>query len=202
MPTIATKERLEPELVRAAIVVVLGTIMAILETTIVAVALHRRSIDFRVTVSTIQWAATGYLLSPAIAIPLPGWAMHRMGVKRVYMLSLFLLGSMLCAGAWSATNIYRQIGGSLGVAVFAVVLDTQISRRIGVRAGEATQNGVTLATPTQLDQIARAVGHSFRWSWGTCVVGIVPALFLPRTPVAQRAHRARGGVRRWGMSHP
>jgi len=40
MSTPVVKERLEPALVRAAVVVVLGTIMAILDTTIVAVALH------------------------------------------------------------------------------------------------------------------------------------------------------------------
>ena len=480
------KERLEPELVRAAVVVVLGTIMAILDTTIVAVALHQLSIDFRTTVSTVQWVTTGYLLSLAIVIPLSGWAIHRVGAKRVYMISLllFVLGSILCAGAWSAsslivfrvlqgfgggmimpvgqaimartagpqrmgkvmgivgvpqllgpilgpvlgglivsniswrwifivnvpigivalllsrtflrstpgdkdhrfdlagflllapglalivyglsevgvvggfhgrsvwfslvaglilsagfvvrstkaleplidlrlfkdrtftfasigilltgvtlygtmfllplyyqidrgdaawtaglmmapqgigaamvmrlagslsdrygpryvaaggmaglaigtffyttvgphtsyvflglslfvrgiglgfgmmpvvaasyrnlthadipkatsaTNIFRQIGGSLGVAVFAVVLDTQISQRLGTRAGAAIQNGVTSATASQLDQIARAFGHSFWWSCATCAVGIIPAFFLPRTPLARRS---------------
>jgi MFS family permease len=88
--------------------------------------------------------------------------------------------------ATSATNIVRQIGGSLGVAVFAVVLDTQISQRVGVRAGAAIQNGVALANPTQLQQIARAFGHSFWWSCGTCALGIIPAFFLPRTPIGAR----------------
>ena len=85
--------------------------------------------------------------------------------------------------ATPATNIFRHVGGSLGVAVFAVVLDTQINQRVGARAGAAIQNGGTPATTTQLDQIARAFGHSFWLSCATCVLGIVPALFLPRTPI-------------------
>lgn len=88
--------------------------------------------------------------------------------------------------ATSATNIFGPIGGSLVVPVFAVVLDTQISQRIGSRAGVAIQNGVTFATATQLDQIARAFGQSFWCSCGTCALGIIPALFLPRTPIVQR----------------
>src|ERR1035437_2967195 len=120
----ATKERLEPALVRAAVVVVLGTIMAILDTTIVAVALHRLSIDFRSTVSTIQWVTTGYLLSLAIVIPLSGWAIHGLGAKRVYMISLafFLLGSILCACAWSATSliVFRVLQGFGGRMIMPV----------------------------------------------------------------------------------
>jgi MFS family permease len=88
--------------------------------------------------------------------------------------------------ATSATNIFRQVGGSLGVAVFAVVLDTQITHRVGASAGAAIQNGLTRATPTQLEQIAHAFGHSFWWSCGTCALGIIPAFFLPRTSIAKQ----------------
>ncbi|HEY5304986.1 MAG TPA: MDR family MFS transporter [Acidimicrobiales bacterium] len=124
MSNSATRERLEPELVRAAVVVVLGTIMAILDTTIVAVALHTLSIDFGSTVSTIQWVTTGYLLSLAIVIPLSGWAIHRIGAKRVYMISLalFILGSSLCALAWSADSLilFRVLQGFGGGMIMPV----------------------------------------------------------------------------------
>ena len=61
-----------PELSRIATVVVLGSIMAILDTTIVAVALATLGRDFRVSVSTIQWVTTGYLLALAMVIPVTG----------------------------------------------------------------------------------------------------------------------------------
>ena len=96
--------------------------------------------------------------------------------------------------ATSATNIFRQIGGSLGVAVFAVVLDTQITQRVGASVGAAIQNGVARATPTQLEQIAHAFGHSFWWSFGTCVLGIVPAFFLPRTSIAKQHESLTGSL--------
>ena len=72
---------LTPELRRISIVVVLGTIMSILDTTIVAVALDTLGKDFHVSVTTIQWVSTGYLLSLAVVIPVTGWAVDRFGAK-------------------------------------------------------------------------------------------------------------------------
>ena len=116
--------RLSPEVRRAGVVVVLGTIMAILDTTIVAVALPTLAKDFHVTVTTIQWVTTGYLLALAIVISLSGWAMHRFGGKPVYMTSLvlFLAGSILCGLAWSATALiaFRVLQGFGGGMIMPV----------------------------------------------------------------------------------
>ena len=57
-----------PELRRTSTVVVLGSIMSVLDTTIVAVALATLGRDFHVSVTTIQWVATGYLLALAMVI--------------------------------------------------------------------------------------------------------------------------------------
>src|SRR5215472_4559336 len=88
---------LSPQLRRTSTVVVLGSIMSILDTTIVAVALPTLGRDFHVSVTTIQWVATGYLLALAIVTPVTGWAVDRFGAKRLWMMStgLFILGSSL-----------------------------------------------------------------------------------------------------------
>jgi len=46
---------------------------------------------------------TGYTLALAAVIPVTGWAADRFGTKRIYLwsLGLFMLGSTLCALAWS-----------------------------------------------------------------------------------------------------
>ena len=49
---------LTPEIVALAAVVVLGTIMTILDATIVNVALATLGRDFRTSISTIQWVST------------------------------------------------------------------------------------------------------------------------------------------------
>ena len=57
--------RIEPHVMRVAIVVILGAIMSVLDTTIVNVALHDLSIDLHASLGGIQWVITGYLLSLA-----------------------------------------------------------------------------------------------------------------------------------------
>ena len=84
----APDNRLSPEVRRAGVVVVLGTIMAILDTTIVAVALPTLAKDFHVTVNTIQWVTTGYLLALAVVIPLSGWALARFGFQVTFWWSV------------------------------------------------------------------------------------------------------------------
>jgi EmrB/QacA subfamily drug resistance transporter len=114
---------------RIAIVVVLGTIMGILDTTIVNVALRSLSRDLHTPLDDIQWVATGYLLSLAATIPLSGWLARRVGAKRLYLISLvlFTVGSALCGIAWSADSligfrILQGLGGGLTVPVGQMIL--------------------------------------------------------------------------------
>jgi MFS family permease len=94
-------------LLTVAVVVVLGTIMSILDTTVVNVAINTLAARFHTTLPTIQWVATGYTLALATVIPLTGWIADRFGTKRLYMVSiaLFICGSSLSGLAWSSDSI-------------------------------------------------------------------------------------------------
>jgi len=94
----------DPVLRRLSLVVILGAMMSILDTTIVNVAIETLSRDFHTSLATIQWVTTGYLLALAIVIPLSGWMVERFGAKRMWMISLglFTLGSAMCGLSWSA----------------------------------------------------------------------------------------------------
>jgi EmrB/QacA subfamily drug resistance transporter len=102
-------------LLSVAIVVVLGAIMSILDTTVVNVAISHLTTDFDTSLETIQWIVTGYTLALATVIPITGWAADRFGTKRLYMLSLalFLCGSILSGLAWSAGSLitFRVLQG-------------------------------------------------------------------------------------------
>ena len=115
---------LDPALVRLSLVVILGAIMSILDTTIVNVAIDTLSHDFHSPLSTIQWVSTGYLLALSIVIPLSGWAVERFGAKRMWILSLvvFLLGSILSGAAWSAQSLilFRVIQGIGGGMIMPI----------------------------------------------------------------------------------
>ncbi len=76
--------------------------MSVLDTTIVNVAPDTLAGDLHSPLSTIQWVATGYLLSLAILIPLAGWLSERLGSKRVWIVPS------------PSSRSARQCAGSLG----------------------------------------------------------------------------------------
>lgn len=76
----------------------LALFMAVLDSTIVNVALVSMERDFKTTINAVQWVVTGYILAQAAVIPVTGYFGNRFGVKRVFIfaLALFTLGSLLC----------------------------------------------------------------------------------------------------------
>src|ERR1700727_199995 len=99
--------RIEPHVKRVAIVVILGAIMSVLDTTIVNVALHDLSHDLHSTLSGIQWVITGYLLSLAAVIQITGWTVRRYSARRLYLIALviFTAGSALCGLAQTSQEL-------------------------------------------------------------------------------------------------
>jgi EmrB/QacA subfamily drug resistance transporter len=120
----APQAPIERHVKRIAIVVVLGAIMSVLDTTIVNVALDTLSRDLDAPLSDIQWVATGYLLSLAAVIPVTGWASNRFGARRLYVVALivFTVGSALCGLAWSSGSLiaFRVLQGVGGGAIMPV----------------------------------------------------------------------------------
>ncbi len=99
----------------------LGMIMAIIDTTIVNVALNQIGGNLGASIDEIGWVATGYLLSAVIIMPLNGWLTARFGRKAYYAgsVAIFTIASALCG---TATNIwqlvaYRAIQGIGGGAL-------------------------------------------------------------------------------------
>ena len=121
--------RLDREIRVLGAVVVVGSIMAILDATIVNVAIPTLGREFETSISTIQWVMTGYLLAFASVIPLTGWATGRFGAKRVWIASLllFMAGSVLAGASWSigaliAFRVLQGMGGSLLMPVGQTIL--------------------------------------------------------------------------------
>jgi len=128
-PATTASAPLDRAVIRVAMVVVLGSIMSILDTTIVNVALDELSRQLGSTIDQIQWVVTGYLLSLAAVIPVTGWAARRFGERRLYLTSivLFTLGSVLCGLAWStgsliAFRVVQGVGGGMILPVGQMIL--------------------------------------------------------------------------------
>src|ERR1700749_1731951 len=118
-----------PRLWRIAIVVILGAIMSVLDTTIVNVALNTLSTDLHTPLDNIQWVVTGYMLALAAVIPVTGWAAARFGARRLYVISLILFtaGSALCGLSWSASSligarVLQGLGGGMIMPIGQMIL--------------------------------------------------------------------------------
>lgn len=96
--------------------VMIGTFMAVLDATIVNVALPKMMAAFGVSVDRVEWILTAYLLVFGVILPSSGWLADRWGSKTMFLLGLFLftVGSFLCSLAWSidALIAFRVLQGA------------------------------------------------------------------------------------------
>jgi DHA2 family multidrug resistance protein len=114
------------------VTVMLGVIMAVIDSTIVNVAINTIGGNLGASVDEVSWVATGYILANVVVMPLNGWLTAYLGRKRFYAfsLALFTIASLLCGTATSITQlvIYRVLqgigGGALQPTAQAILFET------------------------------------------------------------------------------
>ena len=115
-------------------IIMLGTFMAVLDSSIVNVALPHMMSTFGVDREQIEWVATGFMMTSAVVMPFVGWLTNRTNYKTLYLgsLLLFTLASGACALAWSyesliAARILQAVGGGaiqpIGMAIVAELFE-------------------------------------------------------------------------------
>ena len=178
------------------LVLVLGVITTILDTTIVNIALDNLHTVFHATVADTQWVVTAYLLAYVAVIPVSGWASERFGTRRVWMFALaaFMVGSLLCGLAWDLPSLigFRVLQGVGGGMVLPVTLT------ILTRAAGRDRIGRAIATIGLVGQLGPIVGgtiiDSVGWHWlffvniPICLVALVLAPFFLPSGATDRAH--------------
>ena len=181
------RDRLDAALVKLALVLMLGSFASGLDTTIVNVTLDRLVRSFDVSVATVQWVSTGYMLALTMVMPLTGWAIGRFGARAAWLASLgtFLLGSMLCGIAWSmpalvAFRVLQGLGGGMLLPLVRVILGQAAGQK---RMGRAM---VFVAIPGSLTPalgpvLGGLVISALGWRWAfyinapICLPGIALA---------------------------
>lgn len=100
--------------------VMIGTVMIILDSTIVNVAFRTLQREFGGDLAAAQWVLSIYVLSLGITTPIAGFLGDRFGVKRVYLsgLALFAFGSLMCGlsptlGVLIVMRALQGIGGGI-----------------------------------------------------------------------------------------
>jgi DHA2 family multidrug resistance protein len=115
-----------------ALAVVLPTLLEVIDTSVVNVALDHIRGSLSAGIDEATWAITAYLVSNAIIIPLTGWLSRVFGRKRylIFSVTLFTLSSFMCGSArtLSALVLFRVIqgigGGALQPLSHSILLET------------------------------------------------------------------------------
>lgn len=99
----------------------LASLLEIVDTSIVNVAVPTMMGNLGVTLDEISWVVTGYIIANAIILPLAGWLSVRLGRRRYYIscIVIFTLASVACG---FAPNLYilvlfRVVQGLAGGAL-------------------------------------------------------------------------------------
>ncbi|WP_280166300.1 DHA2 family efflux MFS transporter permease subunit [Priestia aryabhattai] len=112
------------------IVLMLGLFLAILNQTLLNVAIPHLITEFGVTANTAQWLLTGYMLVNGALIPLSAFLIERFGVRRLFLFAMvcFTVGSLICgiAPTFSIMLTGRLIqaigGGVLSPLVMTIIV--------------------------------------------------------------------------------
>ncbi|GAA1310028.1 DHA2 family efflux MFS transporter permease subunit [Saccharothrix xinjiangensis] len=192
--------RVDAALWRTAFVLVLGTFMATLDSTIVSVGVEVLADRFDAPVTDIQWVSTAYLLAVVAAVPASGWLADRFGGRRTWLTAVvvFVLASVLCALAWSlpslvAFRVLQGLAGGLLPATGQALLARAAGReRIGRVL--AVVSVVPLLSPVLGPLVGGSILGVADWPWLFAVnvpIGLVAVLLARRAVPAAPPAEAR-----------
>lgn len=126
------------------IVLTVGQFMAVLDMTIVNIAIPTLSSEFGAATDDIEWVTTIYSLTLGVVAPASGWLADKLGPTRLFTYGLFAfaLGSALCGIAWDLSSmiVFRVIqaipGGVIPmitmVIIFRIVPKAQLGSAMGI----------------------------------------------------------------------
>ena len=123
-----------------ALTVMLPTLIEIVDTSVVNVALDHIRGSLSAGIDESTWTITSYLVSNAIIIPMTGWLSRYFGRKRYLMFSitLFTVSSLLCGMSWSLRSLvfFRVLqgigGGALQPISQSILLETFPKKQHGM----------------------------------------------------------------------
>jgi EmrB/QacA subfamily drug resistance transporter len=175
-------DRLAPGVWKVVCVAAIGSFMALLDATVVNVSLASLATDLNVSLLTIQWVTSGYLLALALMLPLSGWLVDHIGARALYLwcFAAFTLSSTLCGLAWSANSLiaFRILQGMSG-GLLAPMAQMIVVRAAGKHMAQVVGIAALpiLLAPLLGPVIAGAILQFSSWRW----------LFLVNLPVGMLA---------------
>ncbi|HOP35047.1 MAG TPA: DHA2 family efflux MFS transporter permease subunit [Syntrophales bacterium] len=133
----------EPKKWMIAITVMLPTLMVVVDTSVVNVALAHIQGSLSAGIDEATWSITSYLAANAVVIPMTGWLSRLFGRKRYFVASivLFTVSSLFCGLAWNIESLvfFRVLQGAAGGSL------QPISQSVLLESFPRSQHGIAMA---------------------------------------------------------
>jgi DHA2 family multidrug resistance protein len=182
-----------------AIAVTLASVLELIDTSIVNVAIPHMMGNLGATLDEISWVSTGYIIANVIVIPMSGWLSAYFGRKRYLTGSilLFVISSFFCGAATSLGGLvfWRVVQGLGGGALLstsqATLFEAFPPREIGI--GQAMFGIGVMVGPTIGPTLGGYIVDNYNWPWIFYInvpLGIIAA-FMVMTYVHDAAHQEK-----------
>ncbi len=188
--------------------VMAATVVQVLDTTIVNVALPHMAGELSASSDQISWVLTSYIVASSIVMPMAGYLTDRLGRRRYLLISIagFVVASARCGIATSLAEIvlFRLLQGVFGASLVplsqAIMVDSYPMHERG-KALAIWGMGVMVA-PILGPTIGGWLTETVNWRWNFYInvpIGVLSFLLaarhVPDTPTKAR------GMDWWGLAY-
>jgi predicted MFS family arabinose efflux permease len=163
------------------LVMLLAAFVAMLNETSITVALSDLMRIFGVSVSTVQWLVTGFMLVTAVIVPITAYIIQRFQDRAIFFFSLALLfvGAFMAGLAPSFAFLLaaRLVQAAGTCCIWALTINTMLALSTNESRGGALGliGLVSVFAPALAPSLAGIVFQAFGWRW--IFLGMAP-LFL------------------------
>ncbi len=162
-----------------------GMFIAILNQTLLNVALPKINTEFNISASTGQWLMTGFMLVNGILIPITAYLFNKYSYRKLFLVALvlFTIGSLICA---ISMNFPIMMVGRLLQAIGAGVL-MPLGSIVIITIYPPEKRGAAMGTMGIAMILAPAIGptlsgyivQNYHWNvmfYGMFIIGIIAIL--------------------------
>jgi len=159
-------------------VMILGAFIAVLNQTIMSVALPELMVDFDIAASTAQWLTTGYMLVNGVLIPITAYLMQRFTTRELFQTAMFVfLGGTIVSAV--ASSFDMLLAGRLIQAAGAGIIMPLLMNVI-LTVYPPDKRGAAMGMVGFAIIFAPAIGPALagyimeQYSWRTLFYGMIP----------------------------
>jgi DHA2 family multidrug resistance protein len=189
------------------ITVIMASLLELIDTTIVNVAIPHIQGNLGATLEDIAWVVTGYAVANVIILPMSGWLGGRFGRKQYFLASIivFTIASFLCGNATTLDELvaFRILQGIAGGGLIStgqtILIETWPREQIGTATALFGLGAVV--GPTVGPTIGGWITENYSWPWIFYVnlpVGALAA-FLAYTFINETPKSEKRPIDWWGI---